>query len=571
MWLCHLRACSVDLLRGWIAFATLALALFAGQCAAADETLAPRIDALIAARADGPLAPTADDAEFLRRVYLDLAGRIPASDEARHFLADSAADKRARLIDELLAGPDHPRRMKEAFHVMLMERLGDHAEWDAYLTDAFRQNKPWDQIVREIVYPNADDVQRRGAGFFLAKRLENYGQQSVDLPGLTRDVGRLFLGVDLQCAQCHNHLFVHDYKQWQFQGLFAYLGHLKLRGDTPFPAVAETPLQKKIEFMSVFDKEPMATGPRLPFGAEVDVPAFKQGEEFLVAPVAAKNTPGVPKFSPLRVLSEQLPTPANTAFARNIVNRLWFVMFGRGLVHPLDLHHEENAASHPELLDLLATEFVAHRYNIRWLLRELALTQTYQRSSTLPDGSANAPPERYRVALEKPLSAEQLYASASRATGQYDLISQEVDSQLTSDDPRLREVAAENATLRTVLLEKKLGPARAAFVTAFANPPREPEVEFSPSVKAALFLLNDGTVLAWLKPLPGNLVDRLSKRASPDEIAEELYLSVLTRRPTDEERAAVADYLAAHGNSREKALGQVAWSLIASTEFCVNH
>lgn len=543
-----------------------------GKWTPADETVHGKIDTMIAAQAGGPMSPAADDAEFLRRAFLDLAGRIPNSGEARQFLADAAPDKRTRLIDELLAGPDHPRRMKEAFHVMLMERAGDNPEWDAWLTDAFARNKPWDGMVREMLYPPADDAQRRGAGYFLARRLENYGQQPVDLPGLARDVGRLFLGVDLQCAQCHNHLFVDDYKQWQFQGLFAFVNHLKRRTDTTFPAVAEEVVQKKIEFASVFESEKkMQTGPRLIEGAEFDVPVFKQGEEFLVAPVAAKGIPGVPKFSPLRILSEQLPTANNAAFARNIVNRLWFVMFGRGLVHPLDLHHAGNPASHPEVLDLLATEFVAHHYDIRWLLRELALTQTYQRSSLLPQDAVAALPEKYLVALEKPLSAEQLYASVTRATGQYDVVLQEVAQQWIGEDPKLLDAAADNATLRTSLLEKKIGPARAAFVTAFANPPKEPEIEFSPSVKAALFVMNDGTLLSWLQPNSGNLVDRLDKLSTPDEVAEELYLSVLSRLPSGEEVAAVTEYLAQHGNARPKALGQLAWALIASTEFCVNH
>src|SRR5262249_22978563 len=197
-----------------------------------------RIDALVAAKANGrPMATRSDDAEYLRRVALDLTGQIPTAVETRQFLADTASDKRQKVIDGLLGGSDYPRRMTETMHVMLMERNGEHAEWTKFLQTTFEKNRPWDQFVREILYPNPDDESTRGAAFFWTKRLEKYGENPVDLPGLTRDVGRLFLGVDLQCAQCHDHLFIDDYKQVDFQGLFAFVSHTTIRSDVTFPAV----------------------------------------------------------------------------------------------------------------------------------------------------------------------------------------------------------------------------------------------------------------------------------------------------------------------------------------------
>ena len=287
----------------------------------AEEPLHARIDRLIEAAAGATVAPRADDAEFLRRVTLDLAGRVPSVEEARAFLGEAADEKRAVLIDRLLASPEFPRRMRELIHVQLMERAGDHDEWTRFLEESFAANKPWDQLVREILNPNADDEATRGAAFFLTKRLENYGQQPVDLPGLTRDVGRLFLGVDLQCAQCHDHLFIDDYKQVDFQGLHTFVSHATIRKDVTFPAVGEKLVEKKTEFMSVFVKEAKATGPRLPFGAEVDVPAFAKGDEFALAPDRKKNFAGKPKFSPLAILAEQLPAASHAQFARNGVAR----------------------------------------------------------------------------------------------------------------------------------------------------------------------------------------------------------------------------------------------------------
>lgn len=515
----------------------------------ADEPLHVRIDALILAKAAGrPVAVVADDAEFMRRIALDLTGRTPTTAEVRTFLADTAADKRQKLIDEYLAGPDYPRRMSEAFHVMLMERNGEQPDWAKFLRTAFEKNKPWDQMVREILYPNTEDETTRGAAFFWTKRLEHYGENPVDLPGMTRDVGRLFLGVDLQCAQCHDHLFIDDYKQADFQGLFAFVSHMAIRSDVKFPAVSEKVVEKKIEFASVFKKVKQETGPRLPFGTEVEFVVPVKGEEFEVAPDKAKNIPGVPKFSPLKILAGQLPRSENRLFTRNIVNRLWFVMMGRGIVHPLDLHYLGNAPSHPELLDLLAQEFAAHQFDIKWLLRELALTQTYQRSSILPAGVDNLPPESFLAANEKSLAAEQLLRSMLQATGEL---------------PRVLSNGAGESPDFDKLRER--------FVKAFANPPREPETEFAPSVKAALFILNDSTVLSWLKAQPANLVERLTAIAEPDPLADELYLSVLTRMPTAEERADVAAYLTKHAADRPKALGQLVWGLLASTEFAINH
>lgn len=520
----------------------LLVVLLSGAVAVA-QSLPQQIDALILAKANGkPAAAICEDAEFLRRVYLDLAGRIPTAAETRKFLDDASPDKRTKLVDQLLASSDYPRRMTELFHVMLMERLGDHAEWTQYLQKSFAANKPWDQFAREVLRADSQDEANRGAAFFYSKRLENYGQNPVDYPALTRDVGRLFLGMDLRCAQCHDHLFVRDYKQADFQGLFAFYQNVSLL-DAGKPSVAEKAMTQKVNFMSVFRKQPRETGPKLPGLTEVEIPKFEKGQEYVTPPDPRKKIPGVPKFSTLAAVSERLPTPDNPAFTRNIVNRLWFVMMGRGLVHPLDLHHAGNPPSHPELLDLLAKEFVTHKYDLKWLLRTLALTQTYQRSSVLPDGVDDLPRDSFLVAHEKRLSAEQLLSSVLEATG-------------------VKETVTKDA--------KAFDAARLKFVKAFANPVREPEEEFAPALRGALFLLNDDLVLGWLAPKSDNLVDRLVKL--PDnQVADELYVSVLSRRPSAEEKAELMAYLAKRTDRRSAALGQLAWALIASTEFYVNH
>ena len=512
----------------------------------ADEPLHQRIDRLILAKAEGkPVGAVADDAEFLRRVHLDLAGRIPSVEQTRAFLQDTSADKRARLIDRLLAGPDYARRMQEAFHVVLMERLGDHPEWTKYLYSSFEANKPWDQMVREIVRADPKNEVVKGAAFFYAKRLEHYGQNAIDYTGLTRDAGRLFLGMDLQCAQCHNHRFIKDYKQEDFQGLYAIFLNASLV-DLKKPAVGEKLMTKKLGYVSVFNKVPKETGPRIPGGPEIEITISKKGEEFVVPPNPKTKFPGIPRFSPLAKLAEQLPTVENRAFVKNSVNRIWFLMMGRGIVHPLDLHHSKNPPSHPDLLKALANEFTLHHFDIKWLLREISLSQAYQRSSLLPEGQEAPAPETFWVGLEKRLSAEQLLWSMLEATGQREQVAASKDT---------------NTGLEAL---------RAKFVKAFANPAREPEDDFAPSLKAALFVLNDDAVLSLLTPRPGNLADRLAKLPD-DKVAEELYLSILTRLPSIEEKAEVAKYLTSHASRKPTALGHLMWALLASSEFAANH
>lgn len=507
----------------------------------AAEPLHKQIDALIAAKNKGkPASAKADDAEFLRRVYLDLAGRIPSVQEARAFLDDKTADKRAKLIDKLLASPDYSRRMTEAFHVLLMERLGDHADWTKYLQDSFAKNKPWDVMTRETLSGGREES-AKGAAFFLSKRLENYGQNPVDYPALTRDIGRLFLGVNLACAQCHDHLFIPDYKQADFQGLFAFVENVSLGTAAP-PAVAEKPTAKKVSFASVFEKIQKETGPRVPGLKEVPIPAFKPGEEWQTKPDPAKKVAGVLKFSTLAKLSEQVTDPGNATFSKNFANRMWFFMMGRGLVHPLDLHHSDNPPSHPELLALLAKEAVVMKYDIKAFLRELALSEAYQRSSVLPTGQAKFEPATFLTAHEKRLSAEQLMWSALEATGEKERVVQ----------------------------AKGLEALRAKFLKAFANSAREPEEEFAPALRSALFVLNDSAWLELVAPRPGNLVDRAAKMTD-DKAVEELFLAILTRLPTAEQKAEAMTYLAKNAKERAPAVGQVAWALLASTEFCVNH
>jgi len=518
------------------------LAISASCSLSAAEPLPKQIDALVAARYDGPTAGQADDAEFMRRAYLDFAGRIPTVDEARKFLADKSPGKRAALIDALIDGPDYAARMTEAFNVMLMERRGEHEEWTKFLRTSFENNRPWNEIVRDLVDPCDDDETRRGGAFFAVNRLTKVGQQETDYPGLTRDVGRLLLGMDLQCAQCHNHLFINDYKQVDFQGLYAVFLNTTIRTDVQFPALGENLMTKKMEFSSVFDGIQETVGPRVPGMQEVSIPVLPKGEEYIVPPNRATKTVGVPKFSPLSAIADQIVAVDNADFRENLANRLWWLLMGRGIVDPLDQRHSGNPPSHPELLALLGDETLARKFDIKSLLRDIAKSDAYARSSRTPktpDGRRPAP-ETYATAVAKPLSAEQMFASITTATGPH------------------------AADMKTAALRSK-------FLKALSNPPKEPEIDFAPSVRAALFLLNDDGVLNLFNAADGNLVDRASKAKTADAAVDETYLAVLSRLPTDDERAEFAELWTKYADRRAEVVGQLAWALAGSTEFCLNH
>lgn len=367
--------------RSTLHFACLlvACACFAAQAQDA-PTLHERIDALIEAAAVGPVAPTCSDADFVRRAYLDLTGVIPTAEETRTFLADGSPDKRRQLIDSLLASSAFNRHLTLTLDVMLLERQPDKTNlvkpWLAYLLTSISANKPLDQLYREILAADgADEALRPAARFTLGRDAE---------PNLmTRDIGRLAFGMDLQCAQCHDHPLIDDYYQADYYGLFAFVQRTSLFTDAK---KKQTFLAEKADgeanYKSVFTGD-AADGvrPRLPKGAVLYVePTFAKGEEYVSAP--AKDVRAVPKFSRRQALADMIP--ASNEFRRNVANRLWALMFGRGIVHPVDFHHPDNPPAHPELLTMLAEELKASGFNLRTLVRELALTRAYQRSCDAP-------------------------------------------------------------------------------------------------------------------------------------------------------------------------------------------
>ncbi|MBC7816466.1 MAG: DUF1549 domain-containing protein, partial [Planctomycetaceae bacterium] len=339
-----------------------------------------QIDQLFEADTLVPLIAPADDAEFLRRAMLDLHGIIPTADEARAFLSDPSPTKRTELIDRLLASPRYARHFATTFDVLWLERKQEKniksQDWYDYLYHSFHDGKPHDQLVREILA--GDDTQEA-----TRPTLKFYYARTVEPHALTRDIGRLFFGMDMQCNQCHDSPIVDDYKIGDYYGLYAFVSRTFLFTDKKkVPSLGEK-ADGEANFKSVFTGESAEkVVPRLPRGPALVEPVLLKGDEYAVKP--AKDVKPIPKFSRRAALAERGVDGSTEMFDRNAVNRLWAHLMGRGLVHPLELHHPDNPPSHPEVLDLLAQEFREHGCDVRYLLREIALTRTYARACELP-------------------------------------------------------------------------------------------------------------------------------------------------------------------------------------------
>jgi len=551
------RACLATMVVVWCVFA---LQLRAG------EPLHGRLDAMLAMSgtqtAESP--QQSSDAEFLRRVHLDLAGQVPDAATTRRFLADTSPDKRAALVDDLLASTAYGWRMQYVFDEMLMERrpgtVIPNDVWRAYLRESFWSNKSWKQLVQELLSADGTQAKNRPAAKF-------YLDRDVDLDLLTRDVGRVFLGVDLQCAQCHDHPVIEDYPQAHYYGIKAFLQRTYL---FTHPKSKQKLLGEKAEgatkFTSVFTDQSAVTQPRMWGLPEVADP---QGMEKKYVTSPDKNNAGVPEYSRRLQLARAMVSKDNVRFRQNIVNRIWALLMGRGLYEPLDLWHAENAAVNQSVLEVLADEFMEHDYDMRWLFKQIALTAAYQRSSRVTgDPSRGDVSHGWTVGL-KPLSPEQLAYSMMSATDVTRLVRAETRQKLAKLEPMVGPSQIEDPAWRDRAFHAAVSAHVEIFVQRFAVQGGQ-KTGLDANASQALFLLNGQQISDWLKPKSGNLTERLVQLQADNACAEELYIQVLNRHPTAEESAEVVDYLKS-AETRELAVQELVWALLASAEFRFNH
>lgn len=548
--------------------APAAAAVEVAAIAESPTPLHAEIDRLIRVRTpdyDTLAAPLASDGEFLRRVSLDLTGLLPSITETRAFLADADPAKREKLVNRLLAHPSYPRHMQRTFDVVLMRRLSaKHVPapaWETFLRNSFAEDKGYDQIVRELLAADGTDPNVRGPARFVLDR-------DGDSHEITRDVARIFLGANLDCAQCHDHPTVEGFKQAHYYGIQAFVVRSFLFTDEKKVAMMAEKAEGEVTFESVFEiRDKKSSGPKsLPPQIFEKVsfaePKFDKGQEYVVAPdPKKKEVRPIPKFSRRAHLADAVASRDNRRFARTAVNRVWSILFARGLVHPVDMDHAANPPSHPELLELLTDEFMRNRYEVRWLLREIVLSSTYQRSSQRPvsgDGKAEFPPEAtFAQAPVRALSPAQFAWSYCQATGEADVQRNALGDKFTEEAHFQRMAGYETQ-----------------FTNRFGGQAGKPVEGLEATIDQALWLSNDAGILSLLNVRPGSLSDRLVKLPvdNPAAIAEELYLATLVRPPTPQEVADVAEYLNdTTPETRPNAIKDLVWAVTMSSEFRVLH
>ena len=524
----------IAVVREWIA----ALAIpAAGAPAAAGQprafaTVTEAIDVLVAEEwARRGVAPTepVDDAAWCRRVTLDLVGRIPTEAERRAFLDTPADSRRAALVDRLLESDEHAVRMRELWDVFLLgRRKRDSREerrrssgWWTWLERSFHENRPWNDVVRDILVARPAGPLDKGVSWFLYERRNDH-------QAIAEAVAPLVYGARIDCAQCHDHPLAREIKQAHYWGLVAAFNRGKnVDGSSE---VAESAVGGFVNFTNL-KKESQPALVTLLGGrtvAEARPEDGKQEEDADDKYVDPAASPRVPKFS-RREAFALAATRDNPLLARAFVNRTWGVLLGRGLVTPVDEMTTRNAPSHPELLDWLAADFAAHGHDVRRVLRGIVLSRVYG-LAPVPTGAAAGDPSAFAAAAERALAAEQLARSWCVAAGR------------SPDDEALRRAAV--AALPDVL-------------------PREYHATF----QQARFLSSAPALRDLLEPVPESTMARILAMTGSAERVTEAFRTVYGREPDAEESLRARNLLESRPDQPAEAVRDLLWALLTTPEF----
>ncbi len=476
-------------------------------------------------------AGLSSDSAFLRRVCLDLTGTLPPPERVREFLSDRDPRKRESLIERLLNSPEFVDywtfRFADFFRVVYRNAYS----YKSWIRESLARNKPYDQMARERVASQGNGGPTR----HFIKSVSGEVMRPHEKMG--EDV-RVFLGIRLDCAQCHDH----PYETWtqdQFWGITAFYGHL-------------TRIRTPSVFMDdISGNEEQPEGPKVihPRRRQEVVPSFLDG-----SPASATGV------NPRELLADWMTAPENPYFSRAIVNRVWANFFGKGLVEPVDDFRPGNPPSHPELLEALAEDFRRSGFDLKHLMRTIARSGTYQLSGDF--NPTNREDEiNHSRALPRRLDAEILLDAISQVTGIEEAFA--VHNYVRG--------GTEPKGTRAIELVPEVTPSQ--FLEVYGRPVSRdsmPWRDYRSTLRQALHLLVGSTYTTKIGAEGGRVDRLLSAGASDQEIVRELYLAALSRYPTAEEEARL-QALIEGAPSRRKGVENLAWGLLASRQFTYNH
>jgi hypothetical protein len=540
-------------------------------------------------------APITTDVEFVRRVYFDLIGKPPTPEQFVAFVRDRSHDKRARLIDRLLNSPDWARNWARYWRDVVKFHATNEAParirfdmLEDWLAEQLQANKPWDQIARDMITATGRNDENGAVAFPLA-----YEAQPVEMAG---EVSRIFLGVQIQCAQCHDHK-TDSWKRRQFHEFAAFFAGARQRqvqqgGMGQLPVVAIEPVRRARYTMP--DKENPAK--QIPVA-----PRF-----FLTAAGAKESDPALPEaIGPEQrreLVASYITGQDNPWFARAFINRTWYALMGEAFYEPIDDMGPERTPKAPEVLEPLADQWQRGGYDVRWLYRTILNTQAYQRRVRSTANAAGKTP--FASGCPSRLRADQMFEALAQALGlpldsegNLDLATMNRNNKnprpgaqakaapVSLGDPK--RIAAQESTqpAKKGAVKKaveaaglpvpakkagavlRLGGPRMAFERLFGVDPSVPNDDVLGTIPQALFMMNSPLVNGRIAARPGSVLGEILAAAPDDRSAlNALYLRVLSRQPTPREVEICGRYLAMVGDRRE-AFEDIYWSLINSTEF----
>ncbi|MCA9026503.1 MAG: DUF1553 domain-containing protein [Planctomycetaceae bacterium] len=489
-------------------------------------------------------APQSDDAEFIRRAYLDICGRIPPASAVRDFLADESPDKRRQLVDRLLGTATYIVHYTNLWRAAMIPEADADQQirqflpgFEAWLRSRIAENRNYAEIVEEVLtlpYEAADMQQLQQpdtptpSAFYRAKEAKPENLASA--------TARIFLGIRLECAQCHDHFF-DKWKRDEFWSYAAFFASLQPDQMMQAPQAESATTEEVDDETSLVST--LAPVVMIPGTDQTATARFLDGSD----PQWTSDSDS------RQVLANWVTSPENHYFARAAVNRIWSNHFGVGLVDPVDDISDNNPPSHPEVLDLLAKEFAAHDFDVKFIIRVITATRAYGLTSEQTDDSQQTPGMFARMAV-KGLTPEQIFDSIAQATGYQQPFNPEQPLNFNNDQRRQE------------------------FIETFANSSESP-TERQSTILQALSLMNGEFVADATELSESRTLAAIAEAPFLDssQKVEALFLATLNRPPTENEAATFVEYVSKSDSpaKRNSALGDVFWALLNSSEFLMNH